>query len=217
MGLFFAGAYSEDGQEGFLGDVYAAYPLHALLAFLLLFEELALAGDVAAIAFGEDVFAHGGDVFAGDHAAADGGLERDFEHLAGNQFSQAADEFAAALDASDAGKYQAFAVGWSGPVDPDGNISNFQLSQGSQNVSRASDKAIDDMIIQARTSNDVNQRKQLYGQFQDIMSVEVPSPVILFNTGIYGVNKRVQGTDFGPFNQFANRPWNYKTWVTDGK
>jgi hypothetical protein len=31
------------------------------------------------------------------------------------------------------------------------------------------------------------------------------------------VNKRVQGTDFGPFNQFAQRPWNAKVWVTDGK
>ena len=49
------------------------------------------------------------------------------------------------------------------------------------------------------------------------MSDEVPSPVILFNHGIYGVSKRVQGTDFGPFNQFGQRPWNYKTWVTDGK
>jgi peptide/nickel transport system substrate-binding protein len=73
-------------------------------------------------------------------------------------------EFAKALDDSDAGHFQAFAVGWSGRVDPDGNISNFQLSQGSQNVSRASDKAIDDLILQARSTNDVNQRKQLYGQ-----------------------------------------------------
>jgi hypothetical protein len=49
------------------------------------------------------------------------------------------------------------------------------------------------------------------------MSVEVPSPIILFNTGIWGVNSRVQGTDFGPFNQFALRPWTNKIWVTDGK
>jgi peptide/nickel transport system substrate-binding protein len=73
-------------------------------------------------------------------------------------------EFATSLDESDAGHYQAYLVGWSGRVDPDGNISNFQLTQGSQNISRASDKAIDDMIIQARSTNDVNQRKQLYGQ-----------------------------------------------------
>jgi len=45
----------------------------------------------------------------------------------------------------------------------------------------------------------------------------VPSPIILFNTGIYGVSKRVRATDFGPFNQFQNRPWMKDVWVTDGK
>ena len=49
------------------------------------------------------------------------------------------------------------------------------------------------------------------------MSEEVPSPVVLFNTGIYGWNKRVQGTDFGSFNQFGSRPWAHSVWVTDGK
>jgi hypothetical protein len=49
------------------------------------------------------------------------------------------------------------------------------------------------------------------------MADEVPAPILVFNTGIYGTNQRVQGTDFGPFNQFQNRPWNYKVWVTDQK
>jgi peptide/nickel transport system substrate-binding protein len=73
-------------------------------------------------------------------------------------------EFATSLDETDAGHYQAYQVGWSGRVDPDGNISSFHLSQGSQNISRASDKAIDDLILQARATNDMGQRKQLYGQ-----------------------------------------------------
>jgi hypothetical protein len=34
-------------------------------------------------------------------------------------------EFAASLDQTDAGKYQMFQIGWSGRVDPDGNIANF--------------------------------------------------------------------------------------------
>src|SRR3712207_4102164 len=44
----------QDGEEGFLGDLDFADALHALLALFLLFEELALAGDVAAVALGED-------------------------------------------------------------------------------------------------------------------------------------------------------------------
>ena len=102
-------------------------------------------------------------------------------------------EFATALDDSDAGKFQAFTVGWSGRVDPDGNISNFQLSQGSQNVTRASDKNIDDLIIQARSTTDVNQRKQLYAQI--IKATQQRDNIIyLYRVKTFvGVSKKVGG------------------------
>ncbi len=73
-------------------------------------------------------------------------------------------EFATSLDETDAGHYQAYQVGWSGRVDPDGNISNFQLSSGSQNISRANDESVDGLILQARATNDLSRRRQLYGQ-----------------------------------------------------
>jgi len=76
---------------------------------------------------------------------------------------------------------------------------------------------VDSILEQAVGTLDRNKRKELYGQFQDVMSDEVPAPIILFNHGIYGVSKRVQGADFWSFNQFGSRPWNYKVWVTDGK
>src|ERR1035437_2941960 len=78
--LFGTAGNLQDREEGFLGDVDLTNALHALLAFLLFFQELALAGDVAAVAFGDDVFADGADGLAGDHAAADGGLDGDLEH-----------------------------------------------------------------------------------------------------------------------------------------
>src|SRR5271155_2167206 len=87
----------EDGEEGFLGDVDLAHSLHAFFAFFLFFEEFALAGNVAAVALGENVFADGGDGFAGYDAAADVSLDGHFEHLARNQFAQSRDQFAAAV------------------------------------------------------------------------------------------------------------------------
>src|SRR5882762_7249044 len=45
----------EDRQEGFLGDLDRAHLLHPALSFFLFFEQLALAGDVAAVALGRDV------------------------------------------------------------------------------------------------------------------------------------------------------------------
>lgn len=58
--------HPQRGEEGFLGDVDLAVGAHPLLAFLLLLQQLLLAGDVAAVAFGGHVLAHGGDGLAGD-------------------------------------------------------------------------------------------------------------------------------------------------------
>ena len=56
----------QDCEEGFLRDVDAANALHAFFAFFLLLKQLALSGDVATVAFGEDVLSHGVDRFPSD-------------------------------------------------------------------------------------------------------------------------------------------------------
>ena len=48
----------------------------------LCFKKFAFSGDVAAVALGGDVLAQGRDGFAGDHPAADGGLDGDLELVA---------------------------------------------------------------------------------------------------------------------------------------
>ena len=75
----------QNGQESLLGDIDAADALHAFFAFFLFFQELAFARNVAAVAFGDHVLADGGDGFAGDNFRADRSLDRDFEHLPGNE------------------------------------------------------------------------------------------------------------------------------------
>src|SRR3712207_993275 len=72
----------EYGQEGLLRHLDAPDLLHALLALLLALEELALAGDVAAVALGRDVLAEGLDGLAGDDVRADRRLDRHVELLA---------------------------------------------------------------------------------------------------------------------------------------
>src|SRR5437588_4498744 len=47
----------QDGHERLLRYLDVADPLHPLLTLLLLLEQLALAGDVAAVALGDDVLA----------------------------------------------------------------------------------------------------------------------------------------------------------------
>jgi peptide/nickel transport system substrate-binding protein len=115
--------------------------------------------------------------------------------------------------------FDVFLVGFNWTVDPDESplFHSRNTVAGGFNGADFKNSDVDSILDQAVATLDKTKRKQLYGQFQDIMSVEVPSPIILFNTGIWGVNSRVQGTDFGPFNQFALRPWTNKIWVTDGK
>ncbi len=115
--------------------------------------------------------------------------------------------------------FDLFLVGFNWSADPDEAplYHSRNTVAGGFNGADFKNDQVDQILDQALSTVDKNKRKDLYSQFQDIMSDEVPSPVILFNTGIYGVSKRVQGTDFGPFNQFAQRPWNHSVWVTDGK
>src|ERR1700677_385778 len=72
-------------DERLLRDLDPAELAHLLLAGLLLVEQLALAGGVAAVAFGGDVLAQGADGFAGDDLAADRQIGRALEHVRRDQ------------------------------------------------------------------------------------------------------------------------------------
>jgi peptide/nickel transport system substrate-binding protein len=71
-------------------------------------------------------------------------------------------EFASALTDDDNGKLQAFAIGWSGRLDPDGNIHQFHTCGGSLNTTLACDEAIDALLNRARETSDQGQRAKLY-------------------------------------------------------
>ena len=72
-----------------MGNLHLADPAHALLARLLLVQELALAGHVAAVALGGHVLPECAHRLPGDDAAADRRLDRDLEQLARDQLLQA--------------------------------------------------------------------------------------------------------------------------------
>jgi hypothetical protein len=83
--------------KGLLRNLDAADLLHALLAGLLLFQQLLLARDVAAVTLGQHVLAHRLDVLAGDDVRADRGLDGDVVHLARDQLAHLGRQFAAAV------------------------------------------------------------------------------------------------------------------------
>src|ERR1035437_9319510 len=61
----------ENGQKTLLRNVDAAYPLHALLAFFLLFQQFALSADIAAITLGDHVLTQGSNRLASDYLGSD--------------------------------------------------------------------------------------------------------------------------------------------------
>ena len=77
---------------------------------------------------------------------------------AGFNISLRPSEFASALTDDDNGKLQAFSIGWSGRVDPDGNMHQFHTCGGSLNTTHVCDETIDALLNKAREVSDQGQR-----------------------------------------------------------
>jgi peptide/nickel transport system substrate-binding protein len=73
-------------------------------------------------------------------------------------------EFVTSLDLAEQGKFDTFQIGWSGRIDPDGNLFNFHHTDGNLNYSGASDPEIDRLLEAGRTTTDTAERKQIYAQ-----------------------------------------------------
>jgi peptide/nickel transport system substrate-binding protein len=75
-----------------------------------------------------------------------------------------ATEFATALDLQEQGEYDAFQVGWSGRLDPDGNIHQYHTCAGSLNETGYCDPEVDRLLDAARTASTTEERYELYKQ-----------------------------------------------------
>jgi peptide/nickel transport system substrate-binding protein len=89
---------------------------------------------------------------------------------AGFDISLRPQEFASSLKDNDDGKHQTFLIGWSGRVDPDGNIHQGQACGGSLNATGACDEKLDALLNKAREITDINQRRALYREAIDLIA-----------------------------------------------
>jgi peptide/nickel transport system substrate-binding protein len=71
-------------------------------------------------------------------------------------------EFATSFKQAQAGEFQAFLIGWSGRIDPDGNSYVFLHSKASQNDGGYSNPDADKAMEDARLTSDSAQRKAIY-------------------------------------------------------
>jgi peptide/nickel transport system substrate-binding protein len=102
-------------------------------------------------------------------------------------------EFAASLDQTDAGNYQLFAIGWSGRVDPDGNISNFVHSEGSQNNNGYASSTVDSLLAKSQATADQSTRADLFGQVITQLHKDLPIIYLYRLKNFTGVSRKVVG------------------------
>src|SRR4030095_7459349 len=81
------GSDFQNRKKSLLRDLDSPDPLHPLLAFLLLLEQLPLPGDVTTITFGEHVLAQGFHALARNDPVANGRLDGDLKHLTRDEFA----------------------------------------------------------------------------------------------------------------------------------
>ena len=120
-------------------------------------------------------------------------------------------EFAASLQEQDAGRFQAFLIGWSGRLDPDGNIHQFQTCKGSLNDSLICDDAVDAALNKAREASDGKERFELYRQAIDKFAGIHRSIVYLYHQNyIVAFPKNLKGYKAVPDGliRIKNVTWN---------
>jgi peptide/nickel transport system substrate-binding protein len=76
-------------------------------------------------------------------------------------------EFATSLKESEQGRFQAFFIGWSGRVDPDGNSYIFHKCKAPQNNGEFCNKDVDTWLDDARKTSKLDERKAIYGKIAE--------------------------------------------------
>jgi peptide/nickel transport system substrate-binding protein len=90
-------------------------------------------------------------------------------------------------------------IGWSGRIDPDGNVYDFNYTGRPNNDSAYSNKDVDALLDQTRTATDQAKRKELFQKAQKTFVVDDPSRIFYsFNAAQLLTAKSIQGFEVYP-------------------
>jgi len=82
-------------------------------------------------------------------------------------------EFGQLLNEAEAHNFDAALIGWSGRIDPDGNMFQFFHTGAFNNYGQYSNPQVDKLLEDGRTAQDQSKRKQIYQEAQRIIVGEV--------------------------------------------
>lgn len=114
-------------------------------------------------------------------------------------------------------KYESILFGMDPGYDPDPYPywHSSQATAEGLNVAAYANGDVDKLLERARTTVSLDERKQLYGQFQQRFAEEQPSIVLYHPMYAYVQSKRVRGLDSSPLHDTSFRFYNIKDWYTE--
>jgi peptide/nickel transport system substrate-binding protein len=111
-------------------------------------------------------------------------------------------EFATVVQNGNTGEFQALSLGWSGDVDPDGDLYSLFYTKAGFNFTRYSNPAFDKLLDDGRQSLDQSKRAQAYMDAQKILLEDQPM-IVLYNQPQISVSRK----DIQNYPQTYNGYW----------
>ncbi|WP_171962862.1 ABC transporter substrate-binding protein [Bordetella trematum] len=112
---------------------------------------------------------------------------------AGFELSLRPTEYAALLNEARAGNFEMLMRGWSGRVDPDGNVYQFVTCKGTLNDGRYCNPEVDSLLDEARVTPDETARRALYQKAQALRQKDVHNFYLYYQPWPFVLSKKVQG------------------------
>ncbi|HEY1295939.1 MAG TPA: ABC transporter substrate-binding protein [Chloroflexota bacterium] len=122
-------------------------------------------------------------------------------------------EFATIVANGNTGDYQALNLGWSGSVDPDGNLYPLFYTAAGFNFAKYSNPMLDKALDDGRNNLDQAKRAQAYMDAQKILLQDQPMVVIYSQSQVATARKNVQGWPNTYNGWFGGRDI-FKAWLS---
>jgi peptide/nickel transport system substrate-binding protein len=91
------------------------------------------------------------------------------------------------------GKFQADLIGWSGRVDPDGNLYALLSCKAAGNDGHYCNPAFDKLLDEARATTDLARRKTLYAEATKLLLDDRPMIYLYHQNWLYGLSAKLTG------------------------
>lgn len=115
------------------------------------------------------------------------------ENQVGFNVTLKAVEFTSSLAAGRAGQFDTFLIGWSGRIDPDGDLTDLVTTGGSNNFGGLSDPQLDQDVQQAASASGLAARKAAYSTTLQRLGQLRPNIYLYHDSWFLGLSNKLTG------------------------